>query len=310
MPWFDPGLAPLALRLRHLRIASSQMGGGLVDDLLRLSALTAPVSWRMERGCRWIQVRGWLGGVAGAQLAVQAAGLLLPSLLHRQQAALFPHAPSPWQVAGAQLRGCAYGPADAAGGGPACLTLRDPRLQAAQLAGVLAALLPAGRPCARLHIVGGSHLAAAAAQQGGSGWLGQLVELRLEGCATAAEVLQCVLPQAPRLTHLAFAPGAGAHTPHPGQPSGSSAAQAGGAELPPRLVASRELRRLELRGTLLGQLPAGPFLTGGLRAGMEQLHSSGTERAQATKPACCRACAPSEALCRWPVFCPEQAFAA
>lgn len=151
----------------------------------------------MERGCGRLQARGWwvrvcvcgwwvVGGAGkeldweGAPLVLipaSRAGLLIrASIFHRSLLRLW------LQVAGAQLRGCSWGPTGAHGTGPDALSIHGLR-PSAPLAPLLEALCPAGRPLHRLHLGGGSTLKAAALRAcGDTAKCGEVRELRLQGC--------------------------------------------------------------------------------------------------------------------------------
>ena len=160
------------------------------------------------------------------------------------------------------MQACAYGPADAHGAGPALLRVSGLGPGATPLQPLARHLLPAGKPASRVHLLGGGPLA------GCGGALPELRELRIDGCCRGAggwdAFFSVLLPAAPQLTHLAFAPAAssGGHG-GAGSSSGGCSRSGTGEQLPPALVAGAgQLRRLELRGTRLAALPAGPYLAG------------------------------------------------
>lgn len=159
------------------------------------------------------------------------------------------------------MRACAYGPADAHGTGPTVLRISGLRPGAPPLHPLARHLLPAGEPIARVHLLVGGPLAGCGCA------LPDLRELRIDGCCPGAggwdAFFAQLLPAAPHLTHLAFAPAASSCGLGGGSSSASCSGRGSGEQLPLSLLAgSGQLQRLELRGMRLAALPAGPYLAG------------------------------------------------
>ena len=167
------------------------------------------------------------------------------------------------------MRACAYGPAGADGSGPAVLQIIGLRPGAQPMRWLVRELLPPGVPAARIKFVGGGPL------PGCGRPLPDLRELAIEGCSPGSEggwdaFFVQLLPAAPQLTQLVFAPAAAVGSGSlPAQlvaaTASGSGSSSGSGQLPAALVASPgQLWRLELRGTQLAGLPTGPYLKGEL----------------------------------------------
>ncbi|PRW33244.1 BRASSINOSTEROID INSENSITIVE 1-associated receptor kinase 1-like [Chlorella sorokiniana] len=231
-PLVGPSLT-LITSLQQLHLSSSQLPGDLCDFLATLRHLK-----RLELDSSESPLPP-----LGALATLPALRLLA---LHDRGgcnygAVVYP--PAPAECGGAQMRACAYGPADAPGTGPAVLSIVGLRPGAPTLNLLTQALLPTETPAARLKLVGGGPLPGCGGSSPGA---------LLDASSSSAS----------------------------GSARGGSCSSVGGSEssqgglLPAALAACPgQLRRLELRGTRLATLPEGPYLAGlrGLTLGREAL---------------------------------------